>query len=197
MPNQLDRILRQCPCLLRLRPDIDLDQHRQTPTRPVLGQQILEPVGNFGSIERVNEVEDLEGGAGLVALQRTDKVPSRSVHGRLFRHRFLDPVLAKIDGSSGNRLCHNLRRKGLANRNQCDRIGVAIACRRSSGNTSPDFCQPFSKFRGHVSTVDGVRFVPRQDLPGIEDSVAVLTIDDLFHPPDPLLEMRTQGEVAE
>jgi hypothetical protein len=133
--EQLARLLRQSARLLRLTTDVDLDQDRQLPPRPVLAEKKLEAIRDLGSVDGVDHVEDLERGTSLIALERSYQVPPRSGDVRFLGDCLLNPVLAEVQGAGCHRLLHHLGRKGLANRYESDRLGITPARLCGSGDS--------------------------------------------------------------
>jgi hypothetical protein len=100
----------------------------------VLAEKELQAIRDFGSVDGVNHVEDLECSPSLIALQRAYQVPPRSGDVRFLGDCLLNPVLAEVQGAGCHRLTHSLDGKGLADRYQGDRTGITPAGLCGSGD---------------------------------------------------------------
>ena len=116
----------------------------------MFGQQKLQPVCQVEAIESVNDIEDLECGLRLVALQRSDEMPSGSRHLWFLCHRLLHPVFTEIRGARPHSFADNFRREGLSDRDQCDGSGISSAGCCGISNASLHIGQPLRHSHCHA-----------------------------------------------
>lgn len=197
MLEQLSRLLGKRTGLLRLLPDIDLDQDLEPPLRPVLREKKLQPISKLDAVEGMNQIKDLERRPGLVPLQWTDEVPPRRGHRRLLCDGLLNTILSKVCGACNNGLAHDLGGEGLADRNQGDGGGIAATTLSSYRDAPLHFSQTTLHVGDHGSTVSCFDLIADQNLIDEENPVTVFAIDDLFGAPNPLLKVRPQSKVAQ
>jgi hypothetical protein len=90
----------------------------------------------------VDNVKDIEGRPGFVALQRSDEMPPRLGDSGLLGHCLLHAVLAEIGRARNYGLVHYLGGKGLANGYQGDRRRIPSTIADSGIDAAQDRVEP-------------------------------------------------------
>jgi len=113
--------------LLVLITDIDLQQDLKHTAGPVLLEEKLEPIGEFRTIEGVHHIKGIQRNLDLVALQRSNEVPTGRSNSGLFCLSFLHPVFPEIGGTRCDGEVHHVGRMGFGYRDQSHGCRVAIS----------------------------------------------------------------------
>jgi hypothetical protein len=144
--NEIHRIIRRNPCLLRLETGIDLDVEARCLALPLHFRG--KSARNLFAIDRFDHIEQGDGFRSLVGLQRADQVkldvgvPPSAPATCL---GFLNPVFTEHALPCGNRRTDHIGIEGLGNGNErCGPPGRPAAS--SASRSAPDIVQSLFQF---------------------------------------------------